>query len=101
MISTTEAKYFALYQAMRDVLPFLGLITEIEFVFELQGEAPKVLCSISEKPVTVHEDNQGEVVLVVALQMQPRTKRIAIKYHHCWSFIANGDVEIQHIDTKE
>ena len=33
--------------------------------------------------------------------MRPCTKHIAIKYHHFRSFIANGDVEIKHVDTKE
>ena len=28
-------------------------------------------------------------------------KYIAIKYHHFWSFVVNGDVDILHIDTKE
>ena len=33
--------------------------------------------------------------------MQPRTKHIAIKYHHLRIFVANGDVEIKYIDTKK
>ena len=33
--------------------------------------------------------------------MQPHTKHIAIKYHHLRSFVANGDVEIKNVDTKE
>ena len=28
-------------------------------------------------------------------------KHIVIKYHHFQSFVANGDVEIKHVDTKE
>ena len=60
-----------------------------------------LLCSIFGKPVTVHEDNQGAIALSVALQMRPRTNYIAIKYHHLRSFVANGDVEIQNIDTRE
>ena len=33
--------------------------------------------------------------------MQPCTKHIAIKYCHFRSFVANCDVEIKHIGTKE
>ena len=33
--------------------------------------------------------------------MRPRTKHIVIKYHHFWSFSANGGVDIKHVDTKE
>ena len=59
------------------------------------------MCSLFKNPVTFHEDNKWVITLVVSPQMRPRTKRIAIKYHHFWSFSVNGDVEIQHIDTKE
>ena len=41
------------------------------------------------------------MALAVALQIKPRTKHIAIKYHHFCIFITNGDVEIQNIYTKE
>ena len=63
-----------------------------------------VLCIIFEKPitpVTVYEKNQGEILLAVSMQIQPRTKHIEIKYHHFRSFVTNGDVKIKHIDTKE
>ena len=49
---------------MRDVLPFLSLMKEIEFVLKLKVDALKVLCSIFEKPVTlvtVYKDNQGAI----------------------------------------
>ena len=88
---------------MRDVLPFVSLMKEIDFVLKLRGDTPTVLCSLFEKPVmprTVYEDNQGVIVLEVYLQMQPCTKHIAIKYHHFRSFVVNGDVKIKHVDTK-
>ena len=56
--------------------------------------------SIFENLVTFHEDDQGVIALIVSPQMQPHTKHIAIKYHRFWSFITNGDVEIQHIASK-
>ena len=56
-----------------------------------------MLCSIFENPVIVHKDNQGAIRILVAAQMRPHTKHIVI--FQC--FIANGDVEIQHIDTKK
>ena len=76
---------------------------EIEFVLELQGDTSKVLvlCSIFENPVTVHEDIQWGIALAVTPQMRLRIKHIVIKYHLLWSFVANGDVKIKHIDTKE
>ena len=35
-------------QAMRDILPFVSLMKEIDFVLKLQGDAPTVLCSLFE-----------------------------------------------------
>ena len=60
-----------------------------------------VLCSLFLKPATVYEDNKGSIALAVSLQMRCCTKLIVIKFHHFRSFIANDDVEIKHVDTKE
>ena len=49
----------------------------------------------------VYEDNQGAIVLAISPQMQSCKKHIAIKYHHFQSFVANGDVNIKNVDTKE
>ena len=95
-----DAEYISLSQAMRDVLLFVSIMKEIEFVLNLKGDTLAVLYSLFENPVTVHEDNQHAIALVVALQIQPHTKHIVVKYHHFQISVANGDVEIQHIDTK-
>ena len=51
-INTTEAKYIALSQAMRGVLPFVSLMKDIELLLEFQCDTPKVLCNIFQKLVT-------------------------------------------------
>ena len=79
----------------------MSLIKDIEFLLKLHGYTLMVLCSIFLKPVILHEDNQGLIAIAVSPQIQPCTKHIVIKYHQFQSFVANGDVEIQHIDTKE
>ena len=69
MLRTTEAEYISLYQAMMDVLPFVSIMKEIEFVLKLQGYIPAVLCSLFEKlvtNVTVYKDNQGFIALAVS-----------------------------------
>ena len=43
----------------------------------------------------------SSIVLVVAPQMRPFAKHVALKYHHLWVFVANGDIKIRHIDTQE
>ena len=86
------AEYISLLQAMRDVLPFISLMKEIEFVLELQGDTPKVLFSIFENTVKVQEHNQGATALAVAPQMRPCAKHIEIKYYHLQSFVLNYDI---------
>ena len=100
-LSTIQAEYIALLQAMRVFLPFVSLMKYIEFILELQGNTSKVLCSIFENPATVHKYIQEAIALTVALQIQHCTKHIAIKYNHFQSFYPNGNINIQHIDTKE
>ena len=86
---------------MRDVLPFVILVKAIEFLIKLKGDTPTVLCILLNNSVPVHEYNQGAIVLAVDLKMRPRMKHIVIKYYHFRSFFANGDIDIQYIDTKE
>ena len=83
------------------VLPFVSLMKDMDFVLKLQGYTPTVLCILLNNSVPVHEYNQGAIVLAVDLKMRPRMKHIVIKYYHFRSFFANGDIDIQYIDTKE
>ena len=48
-LSTTEAECIVLYQYMRDILLFVGLMRDVEFILRLQWNILKVLCSIFEK----------------------------------------------------
>ena len=63
-------------------ITFVSLMREIEFLIKMQRYTPRALCSIFENTVTFYEDNQGAIALAVSLQMIPRTKHIAIKYHN-------------------
>ena len=89
-----QAEYIALYQATRDVFLFVSLMKEIEFVLNVQGGTPTVLCICFKNPGTVHEDDQGAIPILVSPQMRLRKNQTAIKYHYFRSFVANGDVEI-------
>ena len=55
---------------MRDVLTFVSLMKEIEFVLKLQGDNLALLCSLFEKPVTVYEDNKGDIAPAVSPQIR-------------------------------
>ena len=49
----------------------------------------------------VFEDNNGALEMANAPKMRPRTKHIAIKYHHCRTHVERGDTLLEKIDTTE
>ena len=93
-LSTTEAEYIALSQALREVIPLMQLLTEVNKVFSLNLPTPEVHCK-------VWEDNNGCITLAQSQKFSPRTKHIAIKYHHFRQHVKDGTISIVAIDTKE
>ena len=93
-LSTTESEYIALSTAMREVIPFMGLMKEISGTFGLIPRKPVFKC-------TVWEDNNSCITVATSPKFTPRTKHIAIKYHHFRSFVADGSIVIKPIDTAE
>jgi hypothetical protein len=92
-LSTTEAEYIALSQSARDLIPMHGLLQEV-------SEATKLIAGSTIAHSTIFEDNKGCVELANAPKMRPRTRHIALKYHHFRSHVDNGNISIQWIDTK-
>jgi hypothetical protein len=95
-LSTTEAEYIALSQAMREVLPFMNLLKELAVIFDIYLPQPQVHCK-------VYEDNNGCIAVAHSPKFTPRTKHIAIKYHHFRSFASGPQkcLDILPIDTRE
>jgi hypothetical protein len=93
-LSTTEAEYIALSQSMCETIPFLNLMAEIGNVLDIFSPKPKVHCK-------VFEDNMSCIKVPESPKFTPRTKHIAIKYHHFRKHVADGTVTIHHIDTKQ
>ena len=93
-LSTTEAEYIALSQSMRDLIPSRELLNEVSKI--LQYSAPNKSKAIS----TVFEDNNGALELANCPRMRPRTKHIAIKYHHFREQVMTGKIKIEGIDTS-
>ena len=93
-LSTTESEYIALSQAMRDVIPLISLLEEINEIFPIHTPTPKIHCK-------VWEDNNGCIVLANEGKFSPRTKHIAIKYHHFREKVRDGTIKVHPIDTKE
>ena len=74
-LSTAEAEYIAMSQALREMIPLMNLMREIDVIFDLYIPKPKFI-------VKVHEDNQSCIAMAQNPKFTPRTKHIAIKYHH-------------------
>jgi hypothetical protein len=94
-LSTTEAEYIAMSQALRDVIPVMGLLQEMrERKFEVLCTEPHVYCK-------VFEDNSGALELAKLPKLRPRTKHINVCYHHFREHVRKRLIKIFPIDTKE
>ena len=93
-LSTTEAEYIALSQSMRDLIPIRSVLEELTMILGLKIDIP-----ITHS--TVFEDNNGALELAKEPKYRPRTKHIAIKYHHFREHVRNKHIRIQKIETKE
>jgi hypothetical protein len=71
----TEAEYIALSTACRELLPRKEMFKETKSFLDILDLTPDVKC-------TSFEDNVGAETLAKVPKMTPRTKQIAIKYHH-------------------
>ena len=93
-LSTTESEYIALSSAMREVIPFMNLMQETQDLFEIKHDKPIFHC-------TVWEDNESAIKVAKSPKFTPRTKHIAIKYHHFRRYVTDGTIDIRSIDTKD
>jgi len=92
-LSTAESEYIACSTAMRDVLSLTYLMQEITKIFPIENIKPKMHC-------TVYEDNESCISMATKRKFSPRTKHIAIKYHHFRKHV-NKTIMVNSIDTKE
>ncbi len=62
-------------EALMETIPLMNLMKEINVIFDLYIPQPKFV-------LRVHEDNQSCIAMANNPKFTPRTKHIAIKYHH-------------------
>ena len=86
-LSTAEAEYIALSQSLREAIPLMTLLEEIHEHFPVVIGPPNFIC-------TVHEDNQSCIRMAQSDKFTPRTKHIALKYHHFRSFLKSDPPRI-------
>ena len=100
-LSTTESEYISLSQATRSLLFLLELFQEVKDL-GLDFTFPK-----AQVYATCFEDNAGCLELAKAPKLRPRTKHIAVKYHHFRSHVFNkdsnphGKLHLRYVNTKD
>ena len=92
-LSTAEAEYIALSSALREVIPLMTMMLEINDIFPLHICPPDFYC-------TVWEDNQSCIAMATSQKFSPRTKHIALKYHHFRSYVMNKKIRINYVHTE-
>jgi hypothetical protein len=80
-LSTLEAEYVALVNALRAVIPIRNMIMDVlEFLDLPSASNPVLQC-------TVFEDNQGAFLLANNQRISARTKYFSVKWHFFWSHV--------------
>ena len=94
-LSTTEAEYICLSQALRTTIQLMRLFKELaKHIDGFKYDKPSFKC-------TAFEDNNGAIHLAKAPKMNARTKHINIKYHHFKRAVRKKEINIEKIDTNE
>ena len=95
-LSTPEAEYYALSEAMRALLPFLELVKAVGLIVGLSQDY------LTTFKTTVHEDNMGALKLANKElgQSTPRSKHYAIRTHWFRQFLKPNRIVVSKIDTK-
>ena len=93
-LSTCEAEYISLSQALRDAIPIMELMKEMENKgISDKYETPVIHCK-------AFEDNSGALEIAKLPKMRPRTKHINNIYHHFRSYVKEGHITVHPITSK-
>ena len=93
-LSTTEAECVALSTALRDVIFLMQLTQELQDngAKVPKNGAPKVTCR-------VFEDNVGALELATQHKLRPRTKHIAVQFHHFRHYVTTKQIQVEYVKT--
>ena len=72
---------------MQEVIPFIALMEELYFIFDLHIPKLETFCE-------VFKDNQSCIDVADSNKLPPKTKYITIKYHHLQSFVQKKIIQI-------
>ena len=94
-LSSTKSEYTGLSYALREAIPIMELLKEMwEHGFEVLDPHPRVHCK-------VFADNSGALEIALVHKWRPRTKHLATKLHHFWSYVTKGDITIHPISMED
>jgi hypothetical protein len=94
-LSTTEAEYIALSTALRDTIPLMNLVQELQGNgFDYSVTKPTIHCK-------VFEDNSGALEIATVHKYRPRTKHINTQYHHFRQYVDEGKITIIAIKSED
>jgi hypothetical protein len=94
-LSTTEAEFMALSTALRETIPLMELVKELQQNgYDLTATKPTVHCR-------VFEDNSGALEIATVPKMRPRTKFINVQYHHFRQYVDRNEISILPINTND
>jgi hypothetical protein len=85
-LSTTEAEYMAVSEAVKEAVWLKGLFSELSENLKVE----EVFC-----------DNQGAVLLSKDRMFHDRTKHIDIRHHYIREVVARGDLKVVKINTND
>jgi hypothetical protein len=95
-ITSQEAEYIALSQAMRE-----GGLTYHMVNGRARQPGIPVLNATPKIHCKVFEDDAGVIEIANVPKMRPRTKHLNIKYHHFREEVRKGSISICHTRTEE
>jgi len=94
-LSTTEAEYYALSQAVKEATWLRKLFTDLE----LYTTTTKIPISID--PVKINADSTGAIKTAENPIESERTKHFDIRYHFVRQEISGGCIQLNYIPTNE
>ncbi|KAI2510177.1 hypothetical protein MHU86_4209 [Fragilaria crotonensis] len=96
-LSTMEAEYISLSQALRVLLPLRIILEEVSSHLHLKPDPRSVIKS------TIFEDNQACLLLATSdpPKLTPRSKSIAVKYHWFREHLEPGVIDIKPIASED
>ena len=92
-LSTTEIEYISMPQSLRDTIPIINLVKEIQKKkISTISSVPSVYCK-------AFEDNSGALEIAKSPKMRPRTKHINLVYHHFREHVRTRLIQLFPIST--